>query len=172
VKVCVTGAAPPGSWLAVRSARAGHPTVLHDPDSSAPQAIRLAVERDHLPLRVVSRIEGALADADLVMDAAPDNRESKIEIFSFLDGMAPPHTIFLTPTHHVSIAELAIGTFRWERCFALEAPDADPESGNLPVGVTLVHPSVTDPKALSAVVDFLQSLGLALGVREDQNPIR
>lgn len=172
MRVSVTGAAPPGSWLAIRSAHAGHPTVLHEPDPSVTQAIRLAGERDRLPLRVVSSIEGALADADLVIDAAADNRESKIETFGFLDGLAPPHTIFLTPTHHVSIAELAIGTFRWERCFALEAPDAEPGSSDQPLPVVLVHPSVTDPKALSAVVDFLRSLKLAVSVREDPNPIR
>jgi 3-hydroxybutyryl-CoA dehydrogenase len=48
-------------------------------------------------LRVATTVEDAVRDADLAIDFVPDELESKLEIFSLLDRMAPPRTILCTP---------------------------------------------------------------------------
>ena len=63
-----------------------------------------------------------MRDADLVLDSVPDELESKLEIFSMVDRMAPPRTILLTPTAIHSIADLASCTYRGERCLSFEIP--------------------------------------------------
>lgn len=67
----------------------------------------------------VSTIEDAVRDADLVIDCVPDELESKLEILWLLDRMAPPRTVFATPTVRLSIADLASCTYRPEKCIAM-----------------------------------------------------
>ena len=75
-----------------------------------------------------------------VLDSVPDELESKLEIFSMVDRMAPPHTILLTPTALHSIADLASCTYRGERCFSFTVPaglmDAGVKAGTLTVTQT------------------------------------
>ena len=66
-----------------------------------------------------STVEDAVRDADLAVDFVPDELESKLEIFSLLDRMAPPRTILCTPTNALSITDLASCTYRAERCVGL-----------------------------------------------------
>lgn len=70
-------------------------------------------------LRYALTVEDAVADADIAVDFVPDELESKLEIFSLLDRMAPPRTILCTPTDALSITDLASCTYRAERCVAL-----------------------------------------------------
>jgi 3-hydroxybutyryl-CoA dehydrogenase len=72
----------------------------------------------------VSTIEEAVRDADLVIDCVPDELESKLEILWLLDRMAPPRTVFATPTTRLSIADLANCTYRPEKCIAIAAEAA------------------------------------------------
>ncbi len=57
-------------------------------------------------------MEDAVREADLAIDFVPDELESKLEIFSMIDRMAPPQTILLTPTEALSITDLASCTYR------------------------------------------------------------
>ena len=106
-------------------------------------------------------IEDAVRSADLVVDFVPDELESKLEIFSLADRMAPPRTILLTPTDALSIADLASCTYRAGRCLAVR--------GGLAAGAPahLVHPSCVDISALAAVSTFLRSLGCAVQIEQD-----
>src|SRR5579872_6657298 len=38
-------------------------------------------------------VEDAVREADMVIEAVPEDLESKLEIFSMLDRMCPPHSI-------------------------------------------------------------------------------
>ena len=67
-------------------------------------------------LRYALTVEDAVREADLAIDFVPDELESKLEIFSLIDRMAPPRTVLCTPTLALSVTDLASCTYRAERC--------------------------------------------------------
>ncbi len=117
--VAIIGAGPLGRWLALEAARAGYSVLLEDVMPSnlhhAEEAIRAALGPEALPsVAFVSTIEDAVRTADLIIDCVPDELESKLEILWLLDRMAPPHSVFATPTTRLSIGDLANCTYRPE----------------------------------------------------------
>ncbi len=70
-------------------------------------------------LTFAATIEAAVREADIAIDFVPDELESKLEIFSLLDRMAPPKTILCTPSTAMSITDLASCTYRADRCVAV-----------------------------------------------------
>ena len=54
-------------------------------------------------------VEQAAREADLVIEAVPEEMESKIEIFTLLDKVCRPTTILASNTSSLSITEIAIG---------------------------------------------------------------
>ncbi len=65
---------------------------------------------------LVATVEDAVRDADVVVDFVPDELESKLEIWSLIDRMAPPKTVMCTPSETLSITDLASCTYRADRC--------------------------------------------------------
>jgi 3-hydroxybutyryl-CoA dehydrogenase len=106
----------------------------------------------------VSTIEDAVREADLAIDCVPDELESKLEILWLLDRMAPPRTVFATPTTRLSIADLAGCTYRPEKCVAIaaEARDLACNSG---VEILLRTTAQTAPETVALVEDFWRRLG-------------
>jgi 3-hydroxybutyryl-CoA dehydrogenase len=124
--VAIIGAGPLGRWLALEAARAGFSVLLEDVMPSnlhhAEEALRAELGPDALPsVAFVSTIEDAVRTADLIIDCVPDELESKLEILWLLDRMAPPHSVFATPTTRLSIGDLANCTYRPEKCIAIVA---------------------------------------------------
>lgn len=113
--IAVIGAGTQGRAFALACARAGFEVVLED---VMPEKLRRA-ETDFSSLghsvRLVSTVEDAVTDADIVIDFVPDELESKLEIWSLLDRMAPPRTILCTPSEALSITDLASCTYRADR---------------------------------------------------------
>lgn len=60
-------------------------------------------------------IAAAVGDADLVIEAVPEDLELKLKIFSQLDKICPPHTVLATNTSAKSITEIAGATRRPEK---------------------------------------------------------
>jgi 3-hydroxybutyryl-CoA dehydrogenase len=116
IRVAVIGAGTAGREFALACATAGFPVILED---VMPAKLRHA-EQDFssLGLRVelASTVEDAVREADIAIDFVPDELESKLEIFSMMDRMAPPKTILCTPSHALSITDLASCTYRADRC--------------------------------------------------------
>jgi 3-hydroxybutyryl-CoA dehydrogenase len=63
-------------------------------------------------LRYVQDVRSAARGADLVIEAIPENLAMKIETFTALDEMAPPHAVLATNTSSLSITEMAAATKR------------------------------------------------------------
>lgn len=103
--------------------------------------------------------------ADLVLDTVPDELESKLEILTLIDRMAPPATLFATPTRTLSIADLAACTYRPGQCFSLVFKSHEP------LRITLGYPPQCDPGALARVQDFLKTLGATVEAVEDTTPL-
>lgn len=60
-------------------------------------------------------LEDAVKDADLVIEAAPEDLDLKKKIFADLDALAPPHAILASNTSTMSITEIASATKRPEQ---------------------------------------------------------
>jgi 3-hydroxybutyryl-CoA dehydrogenase len=114
-------------------------------------------------LRYAMTVEDAVSDADLVIDFVPDELESKLEIFSLLDRMAPPRTILCTPTRALSITDLASCKYRADRCVGVRAASADLLGG----GLEIVRSRFVDEAVLRGVGEFFEVMGLASTVVED-----
>ena len=168
-----------GAGLAGRSfsrhllARGFHVT-LEDVLPSNLRAITTELESASLDqhrsnLHLASTVEDAVRDADLAIDFVPDELESKLEILSMVDRMAPPRTILLTPTDVLSISDLASCTYRGDRCFGLSGL-----SRHLAFSATrplsLLHPAGADPATLTRLQHFLDRIGLPFRTALDPHP--
>ena len=166
--VAVIGAGEQGRAFALRCAALGFDTVLED---VMPAKLRQARAELACPsgtgaaqrLRFALTVEDAVREVDLAIDFVPDELESKLEIFSMIDRMAPPKTILCTPTRAVSITDLASCTYRADRCIALRATGAELSSDRL----MLVRGRATTPDTVAAVQHWLGVLGLCVELVED-----
>ena len=162
-RLAVIGAGAAGRDLALRCVRAGFNVVLEDvmPSRlrSAAAMATSASETTPGALHLASTVEDAVRDADLAIDFVPDDLESKLEIFSMLDRMAPPRTILCTPTTALSIADLASCTYRPQLCFGLRFPAPD--------AAQLIHASRSSPQALSTVEHWLLAAGFTVALLRD-----
>jgi 3-hydroxybutyryl-CoA dehydrogenase len=163
-RVAVIGAGVAGRSFALACAWAGFHVVLED---VMPANLRKAeadfadLSRRGTPgrLELALTVEDAVREADVAVDFVPDELESKLEIFSMIDRMAPPKTILCTPSHALSITDLASCVYRPERCVAVRGNLIRGDAAERPV-VRLLYPAATAESTLSAVDKFLQALGV------------
>lgn len=163
--VAIIGAGTAGRSFALACAAVGFHVILED---VMPANLRRAQD-DYAgastnasgSLSTALTVEDAVRTADLAIDFVPDELESKLEIFSMLDRMAPPRTILLTPSDAQSITDLASCTYRPQLCFAIRDGLAAGSSAHL------VHPPHTDPAALAGAEAFLRALGCAITISPD-----
>jgi 3-hydroxybutyryl-CoA dehydrogenase len=104
-------------------------------------------------------VEDAVREADVAVDFVPDELESKLEIFSMIDRMAPPKTILCTPSDALSITDLASCVYRPERCVAVRGNLLPGEAAEMPVA-RLLYPASVAESTLTAVEKFLRALGV------------
>ena len=167
--VAVIGAGTAGRSFALAAACAGFHVILED---VMPANLRKA-EADFAEmfpttakggkLSLANTVEGAVRDADLAIDFVPDELESKLEIFSMIDRMAPPRTILCTPSDALSITDLASCIYRPDRAFALRGPLLPDPAAPL----QLLYPAAASPARQAALLSFLQALGHTVQVQPD-----
>jgi 3-hydroxybutyryl-CoA dehydrogenase len=171
-KVAVIGAGAAGRSFALTCAAAGFHVVLED---VMPANLRKA-EADYADLsqrgtagrlELALTVEDAVREADVAVDFVPDELESKLEIFSMIDRMAPPKTILCTPSYTLSITDLASCVYRPERCVAVRGNLVRGDAAVPPV-VRLLYPVAAGESTLMAVDKFLQALGVE--VRRETDP--
>jgi 3-hydroxybutyryl-CoA dehydrogenase len=88
-----------------------------------------AVERDRIDegemrgglerISPTESLEEAVKEADLVIEAVPEEMELKLEIFGRLDKLCPERAVLATNTSTMSPTEIAAATSRPERCIAM-----------------------------------------------------
>lgn len=178
--VAIIGAGPLGRKLAWLSSRAGFQTTLEDllPSNIRKAAADLEALKakygDSIPagrppgtLELATTLEGAVRQADLIIDCVPDELESKLEIFSLLDRMAPPHAIFGTPTLALSIGDLASCTYRSSQCVAFSLNPRSFGENGFPDTIEIVQTKATRPDVIETVRGFWSELELSTTVRMD-----
>jgi 3-hydroxybutyryl-CoA dehydrogenase len=162
--VAVIGAGKAGRAFALACAAAGFDVVLED---VMPDRLRQAsadfsdLRLQSLPgrLQMATTIEDAVHAADLAIDFVPDELESKLEILSLLDRMAPPRTILCTPTDGISITDLASCVYRPDRCLGIR--------GVLGQTIRLLYPASADQAALHAATRFFTKVGSQVEIEAD-----
>jgi 3-hydroxybutyryl-CoA dehydrogenase len=128
--IAVIGAGTMGRGIAHVAALGGYRTILED---LLPNALRKAeseiranleksVELGKIThgaataalgrLEYAGSVEEAAREADLVIEAVPEEMESKIEIFTLLDKVCRPGTILASNTSSLSVTEIASVTYR------------------------------------------------------------
>src|SRR5437016_8331261 len=135
--ISVIGAGIMGRGIAHVAAMGGYRTVLEDiiPASlrKAESEIRANLDKAvelgkmakadadaaHKRLEYASTVEEAAREADLVIEAVPEEMESKIEIFTLLDKICRPHSILASNTSSLSITEIASVTYRSRKCLGM-----------------------------------------------------
>src|SRR5438105_3820956 len=70
-------------------------------------------------LEYAGSVEEAARAADLVIEAVPEEIESKVEIFTLLDKICRPATLIASNTSSLSITEIASVTYRPQRCLGM-----------------------------------------------------
>ena len=135
--VAVIGAGIMGRGIAHVAALGGYRTILEDilPASlrkaeneirgNLDKAIELGkisrpdAEAAFARVQYASSVEEAAREADLVIEAVPEEMESKIEIFTLLDKICKPHTILASNTSSLSVTEIASVTYRAHRILGM-----------------------------------------------------
>jgi 3-hydroxybutyryl-CoA dehydrogenase len=135
--IAVIGAGTMGRGIAHVAALGGYRTILEDllPNAlrkaeteirgNLDKAVELgkvsAVDADAAfgRLEYAGGVEEAAREADLVIEAVPEEMESKIEIFTLLDKICRPGTILASNTSSLSVTEIASVTYRAKKCIGM-----------------------------------------------------
>lgn len=161
--LAIIGAGTAGRRFALACAAAGVDVVLED---VMPSNLRRAQdEYQELSasgrLAVALTVEEAVERADIAIDFVPDELESKLEIFSLMDRMAPPRTIFCTPSDALSITDLASCVYRPDRCFALRGDLTGAGA------IRVLYPEARSEEALARVMRLFAALGREVSPETD-----
>lgn len=107
-------------------------------------------------VRLTSDLAEAVADADLVIEAVPENLEIKRDLYTRLGEVAPETTIFATNSSTLLPSDLKAFTGRPDRFLALHYANNVWRQNTAEVMGT----TDTDPEVYAAVVDFATRSGL------------
>src|SRR3954468_8544552 len=174
--ITVLGTGVLGSQIAFQTAFSGFDVVAWDVDDTALEAAKArfrkladryiredfqgsaggkaeaALER----LRYTADLADAAADADLVIEAVPEQLELKRDIYARLGAVAPPTTIFATNSSTLLPSKLMDATGRPDRFLALHFAN---EIWKFNVGEVMGTES-TSPEVYDTVVEFARDMGM------------
>ncbi len=180
-KVGVIGCGTMGSGIAEVVARAGVPVTFVEvtPErveagyerirSSLDRAVdRGKMEREQAD-ELFGRISGTtsyegIADADLVVEAVPENLEIKQQTFVQMDQACKPDAIFATNTSSLPVIDLAVKTRRSNRVLGFHFFNPAPV---MPL-IELIRTVVTDPDVVKTAEDFARAMGKTPVVAKDR----
>lgn len=108
-RLTVLGAGTMGRGIAGVALGAGYATTLVDVSTEALRAAQASIERhnDIAALTLSTELEGAVAEASVVVEAVPELIELKLEVYRRLARSAPSSALLATNTSTLSISRLA-----------------------------------------------------------------
>jgi len=179
-KIGIIGAGQMGNGIAHVCALAGIPVLINDVSPArmkeaiatingnmARQVSRkkISEEERQAALKLISTAENfdALADCDLVIEAATEKEDVKRKIFSELCPSLKPETIVATNTSSISITRLAASTDRPEKFIGIHFMNPVP----LMELVELIRGIATADATFEAAKAFVAKLHKTIAVAED-----
>src|ERR1700676_710877 len=135
--IAIIGAGTLGRGIAYASALGGYTTVLEDVSDSMlskattwiresleegvrcgkvePAALDAALAR----LSTTQLVAEEIRDAELIIEAVPEELEMKLELFTIFDKFAKPNAIFASNTSSLSISDFSDIVLHRERCIGM-----------------------------------------------------
>jgi len=170
--VAVIGSGTMGSGIAQVAAQAGARVILRDVEQRfvdkalgvigdslgrfAKRGLITEEQREEAVKRIVSATDmGAVKDADIVIEAVTEDRETKLRLFRDLDAVCPPNVIFATNTSSLSVTEMARETKRPDKFVGLHFFN--------PVPMMKLVEVVRTPSTSEETVKVAWELSLAMG---------
>src|ERR1700758_3488805 len=171
-KVGVVGCGLMGSGIAQVSAHAGFPTVVREVsqgivgkglkniDKNLARLVEKSAITEAQKNEIRGRLKGTtslddLKDCDVIVEAIIEQLPAKRELFSALDALCPPSTIFASNTSSLTITEIATATKRPQRFVGLHFFNPVPVMKL----VEVVRTIATDPAVYEEMVAFGAKLG-------------
>ena len=135
--IAVIGAGTMGRGIAYAAAFGGYTTVLED---ISPQMLEESMQwitksfeegvaRGKVDAKIRDRalslittansVQDTIRDADLIIEAVPEEMEMKMELFTIFDKFAKPGAIFASNTSSLSISDMSDLTVSRERCIGM-----------------------------------------------------
>ena len=171
--IAVIGAGIMGRGIAHAAALGGYRTILEDilptalrkAETEIRSNLNKAVELGKVAkadadeafgrLEYASSVEQAAREADLVIEAVPEEMESKLEIFTLLDKLCRPTTILASNTSSLSVTEIASVTYRAPKCVGMHFFNPVHKMKLLEI----VRALETDEETLAAAVEVGRRMG-------------
>ena len=174
--ITVLGTGVLGSQIAFQTAFSGFDVVAWDVDDTALEAAKARfrkladryIREDFQGsaggkaeaalgrLRYTADLADAVVDADLVIEAVPEQLELKRDIYTRLGAVAPAKTIFATNSSTLLPSKLMDATGRPDRFLALHFAN---EIWKFNVGEVMGTP-LTSPASYDTVVEFARDMGM------------
>jgi 3-hydroxybutyryl-CoA dehydrogenase len=164
-RVAIIGAGLMGHGLALVFASAGHAVSITDPVAQSRDTVKERVaatlkslDRDESAvahITVAHALAEAVADADVVIEAAPEKLALKQEIFAELEAAARPDAVLASNTSVIPIGQIAarvssrhrvLGTHWWNPPYLVPL-------------VEVIQTDGTSPQTVAAMMDLLNRLG-------------
>jgi 3-hydroxybutyryl-CoA dehydrogenase len=179
--VAVIGAGALGRGIAHAAALAGYRTIVEDllpsslrkAESEFRASLEQAIASGRVPaaqapstlllLEYAQSVEEAARQADLVIEAVPEELESKSEIFILLDKICRPATILVTTARTINVTQLANVTYRAPQCVGMRFVHPVHEMGQLDV----VRGHETSEDTLNAATLLGERMGYRIVVIEE-----
>lgn len=170
-KVAVLGGGLMGSGIAESVAVAGLPVIVRDVDEVATDAVRKRIDAslhhaiargkvdaegaEAIRERIVLTTElGEIADADLVIEAVPENAELKAGILAQVAGIVSDEALIASNTSSIPIAQLAASVHHPERVLGLHFFSPVPVMALVEIVVALD----TSDQTLTTATEFAETI--------------
>ena len=106
-------------------------------------------------ISVCSKISEGVKDADLVVEAATENTELKLNLFEEIDRDAPKHAILASNTSSISITKIARATHRDDKVIGMHFMNPVPVMKL----VEVINGYSTSKEVTNTIVDLSKQLG-------------
>lgn len=114
-------------------------------------------------IKCYTQLSDGVANADLVVEAATENVEIKLNIFRQLDALTPPHCVLASNTSSISISKIGSVTARPEKVIGMHFMNPVPVMKL----VEVIAGFKTDKKVTEDIIALSKSLGKVPALTQD-----
>ena len=172
-KVAVIGTGTMGTQIAIHSSFHGYDVSAYDPDDKSFQKVlemikvriansnrepSLPLEEIHKQSKAIKRnrsLQEAVREADLVIEATPENLPLKLRIFKQIDEYAPEKSVLATNSSSIPVSRIENATKRPEKCLNLHFYSLD-LGRNI---VDVMGGTKTSPEVIETGKEWVRSIG-------------